>query len=76
MYWFLGKTNAVTKNVTASSSFHWAFITKCKVIWYGIVLQSVWVSCPSWVPSQPTHWRGSLRDRAGFDAVQALFSNS
>lgn len=41
-----------------------SFIAEHYIIWYGIFLWSIWVSCPKCVPSQslihpqPTSWEG------------------
>jgi len=50
-------------------------IAQHEVIWYGIRLWSITVSCPSCVPSQlllhpqPTRWWVSVRNRRGLDSV-------
>ena len=54
----------------SSSSFLLAFIAEHDVIWYGISLWSLWVSCPGYVPSQdlahpqPTGEGGNAGERA------------
>ena len=58
------------------------FIAELDVIWYGISLWSVGVSCPSCVFSQlleqpqAPHWQGSARSKKGIDSVQALLSHN
>jgi len=45
------------------------------IIWPGLSLWSVGVSCPTWVPSQllvhpqPPRWQGHVRSLKGLDAV-------
>ena len=47
----------------------------CDIIWYGISLGSVGISCPGCVLSQllvhpqPPHWTGGVRGRKGLDAA-------
>lgn len=69
------------RKCSPSSSFPSACIAECDVIWYGIFLWSVWVSCPSCVISQafPHTQTTGLRDRGWRDSlggVQVLISNS
>jgi len=52
-----------------------SFTVQCDIVWYGIPLRPVWVSCPGCVPSQllvhpqPTCWQGSMRSWEFLDLV-------
>lgn len=52
-----------------------SFIAECEAIWYGILLWSVWVSCPGCVPSQllaclqPPYQQGRVRSRKVLHSV-------
>lgn len=48
-----GKTSTITTNIPSSSFFPWYFIAEHAVMWYGTLLQSIWTSSHSYVPSQP-----------------------
>lgn len=39
--------------MNAFPSFLLAFVAEHDTVWYGISFRSVWVSCPSYAPSQP-----------------------
>ena len=53
-----------------------SFTADHDVIWCAISLWSAGVSCPGFVPSQPSRCGSRVRKREGLDAVQALISNS
>lgn len=56
-----------------------SLITEFGVLWSGLFLWAVGVSCPSCIPSQPlahsTHWGDKLGKKCGLDALQALLSS-
>lgn len=74
--WWFAKTNVVILNAPASFFIPPALYAEHEVIWSGISLRSVGVSCPGCDPSQllvhlrPAHWRSGLRNRKGLDLVQ------
>lgn len=53
--WWLGKTKTITLNIPSFLILPPALCAEQDAIWYGILLWSVWVSCPSCVPSQFVH---------------------
>lgn len=72
--WWLGKTKTITLNIPSFLILPPALCAEQDAIWYGILLWSVWLSCPSCVPSQFVHsqlphWWGGVRGRKGLGSV-------
>jgi len=80
--WLLGKTNAITPNISPFLLLPPTLYAEYDLKWHGTSLWSGGVSCPGRVPSQllvhpqPPYWWGGVRSRKGLDSVQALLSSN